>query len=98
MQGYVVYSTDTSLPFRCNIDSIQTVFGLTDTELAIVEAIGEGLSNPEIAERRGRSVETVNTQVKSVLSKSNCHTRTQLVRMMMRFGTNFLSPEAPAKV
>ena len=98
LQGYVVYSTDTSLPFRCNTDSIQTVFGLTDTELAIVEAIGEGLSNPEIAERRGRSVETVNTQVKSVLSKSNCHTRTQLVRMMMRFGTNFLSPEAPAKV
>ena len=83
------------MPFRCNTDPIQSAFGLTKTELSIVEAIFDGLSNPEIAERRGRSVETVNTQVKSVLSKSNCNTRTQLVRMMMRFGTDFLAPAVP---
>lgn len=95
LDGYVVYSTDTSLPFRCNTDPIQSAFGLTNTELSIVEAIFDGLSNSEIAERRDRSVETVNTQVKSVLSKSNCNTRTQLVRMMMRFGTDFLTPSVP---
>lgn len=89
LNGSIVFSTDTSLPFRCNTDPIKSVFGLTDTELSIVETIVDGLSNLEIAERRGRSVETINTQVKSVLAKTKCSTRTQLVRMMMRFDTDF---------
>lgn len=91
-EGFIVYSTDTSLPVRCNTFPIKRAFGLTDTELSLVEAIGEGLTNPEIAQHRGRSVSTINAQVKSILSKSQCATRTQFVRMMMRFGASFLSP------
>ncbi len=89
--GFIVYSTDTSLPVLCSTSPIKTAFGLTETELSLVEAIGEGLTNPEIARHRGRSVSTINAQVKSILSKSQCATRTQFVRMMMRFGTSFLS-------
>lgn len=67
--GFILCSTDTSLPVRCDPTPMQSTFGLTPAEMAIVNSIGQGLTNPEIAERRERSVATVNTQVKSILSK-----------------------------
>lgn len=90
LKGYVLYSTDTSQPIKCNPAAMKQAFGLTPAELTVVECIGEGLTNPEIALQRERSVETINSQVKSVLAKSQCSTRTQLVRLMMRFSGNFL--------
>jgi len=92
--GFIVYSTDTSLPVHCNTRPIQAAFGLTDTELALVESIGEGLTNAQIAERRGRAVATIDTQVKSILAKTQCATRTQFVRLMMGFGVDYVSPAA----
>lgn len=89
-RGFILYSTDTSLSVHCNTLPIKYAYGLTDTELSLVEAIGEGLTNVQIAERRGRSVSTINGQVKSILSKSHCSTRTQFVRLMMSFGANYI--------
>ncbi len=89
--GYALYSTDTSLPVHCSTLPIQRAFGLTDAELALVDAIAEGLTNAQIAERRDRSVATINAQVKSILSKTQCATRTQFVRLMMSFGANYVA-------
>lgn len=91
--GFILYSVDTSRPMRCNIGPIQHAFGLTDAEASLVEAISQGLTNVQIAERRGRSVATINVQVKSILSKTQCATRTQFVRLMMSFGTQYLSDQ-----
>ncbi len=88
--GFLVSSTDTSLPLRCDTSPIRDAFDLTDAELSVVESISEGLTNPEIAERRGRAVSTINNQVKSILAKSDCANRTQLVRLMLRYGASFL--------
>ncbi|WP_282046014.1 helix-turn-helix transcriptional regulator [Roseibium album] len=90
--GFVLCSTDTSLPVMCDKTRIRQAFGLTSAEASLVDAIGEGLTNPEIADCRNRSVSTVNAQTKSILAKSNCANRTQFVRMMMRFGASFLTP------
>ena len=89
--GFILTSTDTSRPVACDVAPMRDAFGLTEAELSLVEAIGEGLTNPQIADRRGRSTATINAQVKSILSKSRCATRAQFVRMMMRFGANFLA-------
>lgn len=88
--GFIVYSTDTSLPIHCNSLPMQRAYGLTDAEMKLVDLIAEGLTNSQISERRERSVPTINTQVKSILAKTNCATRTQFVRLMMSFGANFL--------
>lgn len=88
--GFIICSTDTCLPIACDTGRVQQAFGLTPTETSLVDAIGQGLTNPEIADRRGRSVATVNAQTKSILAKSNCANRTQFVRTMMRFGASFL--------
>ncbi len=50
--GYIVYSSDTSLPLRCQTLPIKLAYGLTDAELSLVDAIAQGLTNAQIAERR----------------------------------------------
>ncbi len=89
--GCILYSTDTSLPVRCQTLPVKQAYGLTDAELSLAEAIAEGLTNVQIAERRDRSVATINVQVKSILSKTGCATRTQFVRLLMNFGMDYLT-------
>jgi DNA-binding CsgD family transcriptional regulator len=96
-EGFLVSTTDTSLPMHCNIERVGSAFGLTKAETALVEPIAQGLTNPEIADWRERSVATINAQIKSILAKSGCANRTQFVRAMMRFGTRFLRDEGPTK-
>ncbi len=91
--GFIVFSTDTSLPVACNLPALRRAFGLTEAECALVEGIADGLTNTQIAERRGRSVATINVQVKSILSKTGCATRTQFVRMMTGFTTRSATTE-----
>ncbi|MGC3940636.1 helix-turn-helix transcriptional regulator [Roseobacter sp. EG26] len=91
--GFLLCSTDTTLPVVCDTHRVQQAFQLTAAETSLVNAIGQGLTNPEIADRRGRSVATINAQTKSILAKSHCANRTQFVRMMMRFGASFLTRE-----
>ncbi|WP_372575183.1 helix-turn-helix transcriptional regulator [Ruegeria jejuensis] len=88
--GFIVYSSDTSQPIKCQTGLLQSAFGLSNTEISLAEAIAQGLTNRQIAERRERSVATINAQVKSILSKTNCATRTQFVRLMMGFGADYL--------
>lgn len=56
-------------------------FGLTATELALAQAIASGLSPQDVADRRGVSINTVRTQLKSVYSKTGLHRQSQLAAM-----------------
>lgn len=89
--GFILFSTDTSRPIKLDATPMRDAFGLTGAELSVVGAIGEGLTNNQIAEQRSRSVATINAQVKSVLAKSQCANRTQFVRMLMSFGATFMA-------
>ncbi|MCV0427008.1 MAG: hypothetical protein K5905_16215, partial [Roseibium sp.] len=88
--GFVLYSIDTSLPISINPAALQQAFGLTQAETALIPALAHGLTNSEIAEANGRAVPTINGQVKSILAKTQCGTRTQFVRLLMSFGVNLL--------
>lgn len=88
--GYILNSVDTSLPIHCATPAIQQAYGLTDTELSLVDAIADGKTNAQIAAERDRALATVNTQVKSILGKTRCASRTQFVRLMMGFGGRYL--------
>lgn len=80
--GVQLHSLDTSLLMPIDSAVIQQAFNLTKTERLTVEMIWQGLTNPEIAEKRGRSVNTVDSQVKSVLDKMHCKGRAQLVQVL----------------
>jgi len=53
---------------------------LTPAEWRVVEAVRHGLSNPEIAARRGISLDAVKFHVANILQKLNLESRAQLRR------------------
>ncbi|MER8025887.1 response regulator transcription factor [Glutamicibacter protophormiae] len=55
--------------------------GLTAREREVLEGIGEGLSNPQLAQRLGIGESTVKTHVSAVLSKLGVGTRLQAARI-----------------
>ncbi|MES2666519.1 MAG: helix-turn-helix transcriptional regulator [Pseudomonadota bacterium] len=92
LDGFAVYSLDTARAINIDLDLVSKVLTLTASETALVGMVADGLTNREIAERRDRSVETVNTQVKHLLAKADCANRTQLVRRVTTIGADFLTP------
>ena len=63
--------------------TVQEAFGLTLAEVEIVRGIAMGLPLKDIAEGRGRSVETVRTQLRSILAKTETHSQSELVRVVL---------------
>jgi DNA-binding CsgD family transcriptional regulator len=91
LAGHILYSLDTSLPASLNTGLMANLFGLTEAETMVLSLMAEGLTNREIAERRAKSVETINSQAKSILSKTMSANRTQLIRLATNLSANFLS-------
>jgi pimeloyl-ACP methyl ester carboxylesterase/DNA-binding CsgD family transcriptional regulator len=63
--------------------TVQEAFGLTAAEVDIVRGIALGLPVKDIAEARGRSTETVRTQLRSILAKTETHSQSELVRVVL---------------
>lgn len=55
------------------------LFGLTEAEVAVLAALIEGVDLQQIASERERSIETVRSQVKSILRKVGAHSQAELV-------------------
>jgi len=62
---------------------VQEAFGLTGAEVEIVRGITLGHPVKDIAEARGRSAETVRTQLRSILAKTETHSQSELVRVVL---------------
>lgn len=90
LSGVILYSLDTSRAVQIDLDAVGRVFGLTAAELELTELISQGLTNAQIAERRARALDTVRTQVKSVLAKTGSANRTQLVRLLSGFDARWV--------
>ena len=88
--GVILYSLDTSRAVEIDLESVGRAFGLTATEQELAKLISEGLTNAQIAERRTRALDTVRTQVKSVLAKTGSANRTQLVRLLSGFDARWV--------
>jgi DNA-binding NarL/FixJ family response regulator len=52
--------------------------GLTGREQAVLDLVGEGLSNAEIAERLHIGITTVKTHITALMTKTNCPNRVRL--------------------
>jgi DNA-binding CsgD family transcriptional regulator/tetratricopeptide (TPR) repeat protein len=59
---------------------------LTPTEVKIAYLIGDGRSNPDVAERLFMSRNTVQTHVSHILAKLNARSRAEIVREVVRQG------------
>jgi pimeloyl-ACP methyl ester carboxylesterase/DNA-binding CsgD family transcriptional regulator len=62
---------------------MQDAFKLTDAELEIVRGLVEGKSIKVICTERKRSMETVRTQIRSILAKTETRSQTELIRITL---------------
>ncbi len=61
--------------------SLRRSFGLSQSELAILQGLVDRQSSQDIARARRRSVHTVRTQIKQLLHKTQCRSQTELVQL-----------------
>lgn len=66
--------------------SLETITGLTDSEIQIVRWTAEGKTSSEIARNMGRSEHTVNSYMAAVLRKLRVANRAQMVATAIRSG------------
>jgi len=77
----VIKSLD--LPWNDDLDClVEEAFGLSPSEIEIAKAVFRTFDLRTIAQERGRSLETVRTQVKSILSKTGASNQVELVRIL----------------
>ncbi|WP_227270226.1 alpha/beta fold hydrolase [Roseobacter weihaiensis] len=62
---------------------LSEAFGLTPSELIVIRGLVETSTIKEIAEQRGRSVETVRTQLKAIFQKTQTHGQAELIRVCL---------------
>jgi DNA-binding NarL/FixJ family response regulator/pimeloyl-ACP methyl ester carboxylesterase len=74
-------------------ETVRDAFGLTQAEVEVVEAVTEGRPLKDVAEARGRSLETVKTQMKSILAKTETHSQSELVRVILGLMDLMTHPE-----
>ncbi|MDZ7905848.1 MAG: LuxR C-terminal-related transcriptional regulator [Cypionkella sp.] len=70
-------------------------FPISKAETMVLELVVKGHTNSEIADMRGRSLETVNSQVKALIQKSGTRNRTELVRVAVSLSVATLGAKAP---
>ncbi len=90
LDGYLLLSTDTRRKYQLELPTLSALFNFTEAESGVLQLISEGLTNKQIAERRSRSMDTIGSQVKTILLKANCENRTQLIRMVTNISSGFL--------
>lgn len=78
----IAVTSDLSWPVGFG-DILSSAFGLSKAEVEVVRLLVECCSLKEIAETRGRSIETVRGQLKTILAKTETRTQVELVRLAM---------------
>ncbi|WP_170207281.1 helix-turn-helix transcriptional regulator [Roseinatronobacter monicus] len=79
--AYLMCALDSSRAHSIDLERLQRFFPLTASELAVLDLVARGHTNPEIADLRGRALETVNSQVKTIIRKTGSRNRTEMVRV-----------------
>lgn len=62
---------------------LQRAFDLTTAEADVVHGLIDCCSVAELAQKRGRSVDTIRAQIKSILSKTETHSQVELIRLVL---------------
>jgi DNA-binding CsgD family transcriptional regulator len=78
---FLISTLDSHRAHSINPEVVARFFPMSASELAVLELVVKGHTNAEIADIRGRSTETVNSQVKALIRKSGTRNRTELVRV-----------------
>lgn len=81
MAGYIFLIVDPDQHQLTDVSGMAQLYGLSEAERRVGELVIQGFSNREIAEIRRVKLETVRTQVRSILQKTRTAKRTELIRL-----------------
>ena len=84
LRGALVTIIDPSNSQPFSVDKAAKAYGMTAAEAKICKLLVEGNSTNMMAEKRDVSPETIKTQVKSVLNKTACNRRSDLIRLILK--------------
>jgi pimeloyl-ACP methyl ester carboxylesterase/DNA-binding CsgD family transcriptional regulator len=76
------------------VELFRTTYGLTQAESGVAVLLASGARLPDIAERRGVSIDTIRTQIKLVKQKTGARDIPALVRLLCGFSVGVLGPGA----
>ncbi len=82
-KGAMIFAIDPAEPGKVSTKGMEALYSLTTSEASVCRHLVEGFSNPEIAEKRNVSPETVKTQVQSALRKTGTTNRSELIRLAL---------------
>ncbi len=85
----IISAFDSALSRQIDPELVGRFFGLSETECDTLQLLVQGYTNQEIAEHRSRGVETINSQVKSLLQKTYTRNRTELAQLSLSLQTPF---------
>jgi len=81
LRAAAVILTDSDNRPALSETTMDTVFSLSGAEAEVIALILDGLSTEDIADTRGTTLATAQTQIKSVMRKTSSRTRVDLVRL-----------------
>lgn len=66
---------------------IKSIFELTNAETSMITALVDGKSLQQYAQQSQTAIGTVRWHLKNVMSKTNCKSQTELIRLILNIGT-----------
>ena len=88
-----IIDPENSAPFSAR--KVAIAYKLSAAESEVCALLVEGRSNLDIADIRNVSPETIKSQVKSILSKTNCQRRSDLIRLVLKTTPAIISRTSP---
>jgi|GEM_PF-552262 len=92
--GAAIYFIDPDRKDIVSTAGIDELFGLTPSEKSVCDEIVNGLTLPEIAERKDRSYETIRNQAKAVFDKTGARRQSDIVRLALKTNLPVDRPES----
>ncbi len=91
----IISITDLATPAgNLSTTMLVAIFGLTPTEAKIALALYAGHEADEIAESRNVSIDTVRSQIKNLLNKTNLRNQKRLIALLSRIAMSLPHQEA----
>lgn len=80
----VIAAVTSDIRWPAGFDGIlRNAFGLSGAEIEVTRLLLDCASVREVAEARGRSVDTVRAQIKTILAKTEVHGQVELIRLVL---------------
>jgi DNA-binding CsgD family transcriptional regulator len=78
----IAFVSEATAPTSASLQAARGMYNLTPAEAKITEKLATGLDPKQIADALGSSINTVRTQVKSILAKTGVSRQADLIRLV----------------